>query len=290
MYLPVWRLLRNFGLLNFKAMKKTIFITGASSGIGRATAELFFAKGWNVVATMRSPDKERGFVESERLSILTLDVENPESIRAAVGAAVKRFGAIDVLVNNAGFAVIGVFESSRRDQVRKQFAVNVFGLIDVTCAVLPHLRANGGGVIINLSSYGGLAALPMGSLYNSTKFAVEGLSEALALELAGVKIAVKLIEPGAIATNFRNNIDRIDSHIPDYERLESNFWGRHASLTEPLKKAGVEEVAETIYGAATDGEKRLRYVVGEDAQFFIDRKFNTPESEYLTRMQDYFHS
>jgi NAD(P)-dependent dehydrogenase (short-subunit alcohol dehydrogenase family) len=146
------------------------------------------------------------------------------------------------------------------------------------------------GTIINLSSYGGLVALPMGSLYNSTKFAVEGLSESLALELAGLKIAVKLVEPGAIATNFRDNIDLIGSEIPGYEKLVANFWGRHARLTEALQKASAADVAATIFRAATDGENRLRYVVGDDAQFFIDRKFRTPESAYLTQMQEYFHS
>ena len=290
MYMSGDLLLLNFGVLNFITMSKTVFITGASSGIGRATAELFLAKGWNVAATMRSPGKEEQFRNSGQLLVTELDVERPDSIRAAVQAAIGQFGAIDVLVNNAGYAVIGVFESSRREQVRKQFAVNVFGLIDVTCAVLPHMRGSGGGAIINLSSYGGLAALPMGSLYNSTKFAVEGLSESLALELAGLKIAVKLVEPGAIATNFRNNIDLIGSEIPDYEKLAANFWVRHARLTEDLHKASAAEVAATIFQAATDGENRLRYVVGDDAQFFIDRKFRTSESAYLAQMQEYFHS
>lgn len=271
-------------------MAKTVFITGASSGIGRATARYFRDKGWNVVATMRSPEKETELVSGERLLVTALDVEQPDSIRQAVKAGIDTFGSIDVLVNNAGYAVIGIFESSTPEQVARQFRVNVFGLMDVTRALLPQFRANGGGTIINLSSYGGLVSLPMGSLYNSTKFAVEGLSESLSHELSGLRIAVKLVEPGSIATNFRNNIDLIKNEIPAYDKLISAFWGRHAALTEKLPKSSAEDVAATIYRAATDGELRLRYVIGEDAQFFIDRKFKSEESAYQKNVQDYFNS
>jgi NAD(P)-dependent dehydrogenase (short-subunit alcohol dehydrogenase family) len=120
----------NFAVLNFMTMSKTIFITGASSGIGRATAELFLAKGWNVAATMRSPEKEEQFKNSEQMQVTALDVERPDSIRAALGAAVDQFGAIDVLVNNAGYAVIGVFEGSRRDDHQSFFLWRVGGIAD----------------------------------------------------------------------------------------------------------------------------------------------------------------
>ncbi len=263
-------------------MAKTVLITGASSGIGKAAADLFLEKGWNVIATMRKPV----LTSSGQLLVLPMDVEEASSIKNAVKAGIDAFGRIDVLVNNAGYAVIGIFESSTEEQVRKQYAVNVFGLMNVTREVLPYLRANGEGVIVNISSYGGLAALPIATIYNSSKFAVEGFSEALAHELAHLNIAVKVVEPGSIATNFRSNADIIRNEIPDYEKLTSVFMQQHAKMTEGTKKATVQDVAAIIYGAATDGEKRIRYVAGEDAQFFIDQKFQASEAEYLQKMYD----
>lgn len=271
-------------------MANTVFITGASSGIGRATAKQFLAQGYNVVATMRNPQNEKEFTNSTNMLVQAMDVEDEASINNAVKEAINKFGSIDVLVNNAGYAVVGVFESSNPQQVKKQFEVNVFGLMNVTRKVLPHMRANGKGVIVNLSSYGGLVALPMGSLYNSTKFAVEGLSESLAHELSGLNIAVKLIEPGAIATNFRSNIDLINSDIPGYEKLTTTFWQKHAALTENLPKASAEDVANVIYTAATDNSRQLRYTAGKDAEFFINRKFSSNEAEYFTALHEYFNS
>jgi len=269
-------------------MKRTVLITGSSSGFGKETAKLFQKNGWNVIATMRSPENEQELNTLENVLVTKLDVQHIDSIQKAINAGIHAFGRIDVLVNNAGYGVIGIFESSTEEQVRKQFEINVFGLMDVTREVLPHFRAKGKGVIINVSSYGGRVALPTGSLYNASKFAVEGFSESLSHELAGLHISVKLIEPGGVATNFRNSLDLINNEIADYEALTSSFWQLHAKLTEQLKKASAEDVAMSIYEAATDGKQKLWYVVGEDAQYFIDRKFNTPEEVYIKQMKDYF--
>src|ERR1700744_1454487 len=185
-------------------MKKTVLITGTSSGFGKESAKLFQKNGWNVIATMRSPEKEEELTQLEDVWVTRLDVQDAGSIEKIITGGIDRFGRIDALVNNAGYALIGAFESATRDQIGRQYAVNVFGLMDVTQAILPHFRGNGGGAIINVSSFGGIVALPFCSLYNSSKFAVEGFSEALSQELAPHNIAVKLVEPGGVQTNFRN--------------------------------------------------------------------------------------
>jgi short-subunit dehydrogenase len=269
-------------------MAKTVLITGASSGIGKETAKLFQKNGWNVIATMRSPEKEQDLTQLANVMVIGLDVQDFESIQKSVKAGADKFGSIDALVNNAGYGLMGVFESAKREQIKKQYAVNVFGLMDTTQAVLPYLRASGGGAIINISSFGGVVALPFGSLYNSTKFAVEGLSEALSHELAPLNIVVKILEPGSIATNFRNGLEMIKNEIPSYNPIMASFFGRFSKTTEHLPKAKAEDVAETIYKATTDGKVQLRYVVGEDAQFYVDCKMKNSDGEFVELMRDYF--
>jgi NAD(P)-dependent dehydrogenase (short-subunit alcohol dehydrogenase family) len=269
-------------------MANTVLITGASSGFGKATAMAFQQKGWQVIATMRSPDKEEELTKLKNILVERLDVQDPTSIKEALEAGIKKFGNINTLVNNAGYGTIGVFESATPDQIKNQFEVNVFGLMQVTQAVLPYLRKNGYGTIINISSFGGITAMPFGSIYNSSKFAVEGLSEALSFELSALNIAVKLIEPGSSATNFRNGAQLIKNEIPAYAPLFAQLFARFAKAAESQRKATPEEVAATIYQAATDGKTQLRYVVGDDAQFFIDLKTKTPEPEFIRSMLDYF--
>ena len=183
-----------------------IVITGASSGIGKATARLFVDKGWNVVATMRNPAAEKDLKESARLKLVALDVQDPAGPKAAVAEAIKAFGRIDVWLNNAGYGAFGPVEAGTPEQIRRQFDVNVFGLIACVQAVAPHFRANKAGVLINVSSIGGIMTVPAFSVYNATKFAVEGLSEGLWYELGSFGIRVKVIEPGAIKTEFRRSL------------------------------------------------------------------------------------
>jgi NAD(P)-dependent dehydrogenase (short-subunit alcohol dehydrogenase family) len=269
-------------------MSKTIIITGASSGFGRETAKLFQGKGWNVVATMRSPENEQELSELENVLVTRLDVQDPESIQNAVQEAIQHFGSIDVLVNNAGFGLMGVFESATPEQIQKQYAVNVFGLMNVTRAVLPQMRQQGSGTIINMSSFGGQIGLPLGTLYNSSKFAVEGFSESLSHEVSTLGISVKIIEPGAVATNFRTGIEMIKNEVPAYIPIMTNFFARYQPTTAHLPKASSEDVAQTIYDAATDDKAQLRYVIGEDAQFHIDTKFKNSDPEFIKIMRDRF--
>jgi len=248
---------------------KTIVITGASSGIGKAAARLFLDKGWNVAATMRNPSLEKDLIESPRLKLLALDVQDPEGPKRAVEQAIKVFGGIDVWLNNAGYSAFGPVEAGTREQIRRQFDVNVLGLIACVQAVLPHFRERRAGVLINVSSVGGIMTVPAYSVYNSTKFAVEGLSEGLWHEVAAFGIKVKVIEPGAIKTDFGGRSqDRWDiSAFPDYVAFMEKV---RATRDRYVQNSSTPElVAEVIYEAATDRSDRMRYAAGSDARRFI---------------------
>jgi NAD(P)-dependent dehydrogenase (short-subunit alcohol dehydrogenase family) len=252
---------------------KTIVVTGASSGIGKATANLFGQKGWNVVATMRNPTTEKDLVETDRLKLVALDVQDPASVRAGAAAAISAFGRVDAWLNNAGFGAFGPVEAGSRAQVQRQFDVNFFGLIECVQAIAPHFRANGAGVLINVSSFGGLMTVPGYSVYNSSKFAVEGLSEGLWYELGTFGIKVKLIEPGAIKTEFGGRSrDAWDiSAVPDY----ASFMEKVISTRDKYIQSspGPEIVANAIFDAATDESDRLRYLVGSEARFWAIRRW-----------------
>lgn len=265
---------------------KTVFITGASSGIGKAAALLFAARGWNVAAGMRTPDET--FENEKNIFVVRIDVTQSASIQNAVAESIERFGSIDALVNSAGYGLMGVFESADLQQIKNQYEVNVFGLMDVTQRVLPYMRKNGSGSIINLSSFGGIIALPFGSFYNSSKFAVEGFSESLSHEVSSFNIKVKIIEPGSIATNFRNNIDMVVGDIPAYKTLMESFFPRFLKMTEDIPKNTAADVAETIYQASTDGNDILRYVSGADAQFYIDLKRKNNDEAFIQDIRYHF--
>lgn len=267
-------------------MKKTVLITGASSGFGKASAKLFQNQGWNVIAAMRSPEKEEELKDSENLLLVKLDVTDLESIKKSVEQGLEKFSTIDVLINSAGYGLIGVFESSDETQIQKQFEVNVFGLMNMTKAILPAMRKQKSGVIVNISSFGGVTASPFTSLYNSSKFAVEGFSEALYFELSSFGISVKIVEPGSVATNFRNGMEMIQNTIEDYNQELASFIPKFTKRTEHVSNATTEEVANTIFEAATDDQSRLRYSIGEDAKFYIDLKNQNSEEDFLRLMQE----
>lgn len=267
---------------------KTIFITGASSGFGKETAKLFQSRGWNIIATMRSPEKEQELNQLENILLVELDVQNNESIKAAVQKGLEKFGRIDALLNNAGYAVMGVFESSTEEQVRDQFDVNVFGMMRTTQAILPYMRKNAKGVIVNISSVAGRVGLPFASIYESSKFAVEGFSEALNFELNSLGIKVKIIEPGSSQTNFGNSRKTTGNEIADYKPLLAKFFGNYPKKTAHCKTATPQKVAETIYNAVIDESSKLRYIIGEDCQFFVDTKEKNSEEGYIKSIQTFF--
>jgi NAD(P)-dependent dehydrogenase (short-subunit alcohol dehydrogenase family) len=270
---------------------KTIFITGASTGIGRATVKHFAERGWNVAATMRSPERETEFSSLDNVLVLRLDVEQEDTIHSALAEAVGRFGKIDVLLNNAGYGTMGLIEAATEEQIRRQFEVNVFGLIRMTKAMLPHFRSHQEGMLINVSSMAGRVTFPTMSLYHSSKFAVEGFSESISYELASQNIQVKLIEPGAIRTDFggRSMEFFFNDALTDYRPFTTAFRNKLSEMEkQPSYASPPEIVAETIYQAATDGTNQFRYVVGEDAKMLIHMKENTDETEYLTNIAQHF--
>jgi NAD(P)-dependent dehydrogenase (short-subunit alcohol dehydrogenase family) len=243
-------------------MSKTVLITGASSGIGRSTAKYFATRGWNVVATMRHPEAEQELTALPGVLVVDLDVQRPATIARALQAGIARFGHLDALVNNAGYGQFGVFEAISDEQARQQFEVNVFGVMNVTRAVLPHFRERGQGTILNVSSGTGRVTLPLISLYAASKFALEGFSEALALELATLHIAVKIIEPGGTDTNFtKAAITAYDPLLPAYNPFMEAAGKMYQALGSEASTPA-EEVAAVIYAAATDNTDTLRYAVG----------------------------
>lgn len=264
-------------------MKKTILITGSSTGIGRSTVLKFQQEGWNVIATMRTPEKETELNALDNVLVTRLDVQDYDSIEKAIGSGIEKFGKIDVVLNNAGYGLMGTFESINRDSIQRQYDVNVFGLMDVTRAMLPHFRANKAGMFINVSSIGGKMTFPLISVYHSTKFAVEGFSESLHYELASTGIEVKIIEPGAIATDFgsRSMDFQHDENLTDYNEAVGAFSKAMESLGNPENQSKPGLVADVIYGAATDGTSKMRYRAGADAEQFLDARNSMDDEAFF---------
>lgn len=267
-------------------MVQTVLITGASSGIGKSTARLFQAKGWNVVATMRSPEQETELNTLANCFVTRLDVTDSDTIDSAVASTIARYGQIDVLVNNAGYGAFGPLEAFSLDRIERQFSTNVIGLLAVTKAVLPNFRARKNGVIINISSIGGRISFPFGALYHGTKFAVEGITEALQFELEAIGVRVKLIEPGSIKTDFRTrSVDQaVDPSISEYLTITKRRT--NSAQTTNSVPATPEMVANYILQAAMDNSLRLRYVVGEDAERYIALRQKLDDEDFYAAIKD----
>ena len=269
------------------SMSQTVLITGSSTGIGRETARLFQARGWNVIATMRTPESESELDRLDNVRVLRLDVTDEASIRDAVAEGVRAFGSIDVLINNAGFGAYGPLEATSLETIRRQFDTNVVGLLAVTRAVVPHMRSRGRGTIVNISSMGGRVAFPLGSLYHGSKFAVEGLTEALSYELGAIGVRVKLVEPGMTKSDFgsRSLVFSSDDTMPEYAALVKGTVEAFATLPS----AETSDVAETIFDAATDDGDRLRYPSGNDAKMFIDMRREQDDETFAQSLKRMFN-
>ncbi|HEX8349082.1 MAG TPA: SDR family oxidoreductase [Hymenobacter sp.] len=262
-------------------MTKTVLITGASSGIGKATAIYFASRGWQVAATMRSPQLEHDLNKIAGITLYQLDVTDEQAIHRTITKAITDFGHIDALVNNAGYGTIGAFEASTAAEVQQQFDVNDFGLMNVTRALLPHLRANGRGHIINVGSMGGRLTFPLYSVYHATKWAVDGFSESLMYELSPLGLRVKLIEPGLIKTEFqgRSEFQFKAKDLPAYDTYTASLLQQYHKASQSAP--GPEIVAKAIFQAATDSSSRLRYVAGNQARLLLTLKRLLPERWYF---------
>ena len=239
---------------------RTVLITGCSSGYGLETARHFHTKGWNVIATMRTP-REGLLPRSDRLRVLALDVTNPDSIAAAVDAA----GPIHVLVNNAGIGALGAFEATPMATVRELFETNTFGVMAMTQAVLSQFRTRRAGVVVNVTSSVTLSRMPLVAAYTATKMAIAGFTASLALELEAFNVRVKLVEPGyGPTTRFTSNGgSRMAGLIPEpYEPFAQRVF---AAVAQPTAVTTERDVAEVVWRAATDETGQLRFPAGPDA-------------------------
>ncbi|WP_118953354.1 SDR family oxidoreductase [Taibaiella helva] len=239
---------------------KTIFITGASSGLGKATAKLFAAKGWNVIATMRKPEQETELAQIANITLLPLDVTNPQQVKNTVQQALS-MDDIDVVFNNAGYGLMGPLEAISDEQIVRQFDTNVLGVIRVTQAFIPYFREKGQGLFLTTTSIGGHITFPFSSLYHATKWALEGWSESMAFELRKIGVGTKTIAPGGILTDFIGRSLDFTPHPAYQQWTDSLFAGidQHQFSTADL-------IAAVVYEAATDGKDQLVYLAGTDAE------------------------
>ncbi|MCO5972031.1 SDR family oxidoreductase [Actinoallomurus soli] len=250
------------------------FITGTSTGLGRAIADAALARGERVVATARDPQTVKDLVERapELVRAVALDVTDPAQVAAAVGTAIEEFGRIDVLVNNAGHGLIGALEELSDEQIDAVLATNVLGVIGVTRAVLPHMRARRRGHIVQMSSVGGAVGNPGHAIYATSKFALEGMSEALAGEVGPLGIRVTIVEPGPFRTDFAGRSMRFADPIDDYRDTPAGALRQRFSAQDGVQPNDPAKAAEAIIKAVDDEDSPLRLPLGPEAVERIRRK------------------
>jgi len=267
--------------------KKVALVTGSSSGMGYETAIMLARAGIHTYASMRNLKKSKTIIEIAStenlpLQVVQLDVNDDSSVKVAIDKIVKEKERIDVLVNNAGYGLFGCVEDISLEEIKAQFETNFFGVIRVTQLVLPLMRKQRSGTIVNISSVGGRIGLPVLSAYQSTKFALEGLSESISYELEPFGIRVVIIEPGVIRTNIMNSSSLAkkarDPKSPYYsqiQKVKSHFKSMMENESSPP-----EEVAKVILKALTSENPQLRYTVGRDADTMIQARVNMPEKQF----------
>jgi NAD(P)-dependent dehydrogenase (short-subunit alcohol dehydrogenase family) len=261
---------------------KTIFITGASTGLGKATAKLFASKGWKVIATMRNPEKEKDLNAIGNITLLPLDVTNLAQIKETMQKAIAS-GNIDVVFNNAGYGLMGPLESTTDEQLIRQLNTNVLGVIRVTQAFIPYFREKGKGLFIATTSIGGLITFPFSSVYHATKWALEGWSESMAFELKKIGVGIKTVSPGGIKTDFLSRSADMASH-PAYQKwVDKMFSGLNEDHFTPA-----EQIAAVVYEAATDGADKLRYLAGEDAKAMYGQRLQVGDEAFRKEMEQTF--
>ena len=271
-------------------------ITGSSSGIGFETSLLLARNGIYTYATMRNLSKSQEILDITKkeclpLKVLTLDVTDEKSTQKAIDMVMHEQNRIDILVNNAGYSLVGALEQISMDEIKEEFETNFFGIIKLIQKVLPLMRKQRSGRIINVSSLAGRIGLPIASAYVSSKFALEGLSESLKYEVQDFGIYVILIEPGVIKTNFIKNL-KIGKQVITSENGDVNTSSAdlpYAEITQKRisafkprfeKGSSAKEVADTILEAVTSDKPKFRYIVGQDASKLMDIRKNTSDEEF----------
>lgn len=264
-------------------MQKSIFITGASSGLGKAAAKLFQEKGWKVIATMRNPENELN--QLENITLLPLDVTNASQISETVKKVLDTH-PVDVVLNNAGYGLIGPLEAFTNEQIGHQINTNLLGVINVSKAFVSHFREKRAGMFINVTSTFGLLSYPTCSVYSATKFAVDGFSEGLAYELAQFGIQVKVVAPGGMQTDFASRSMDAATHEAYQQLIAKVSEGYSAEQVGNFTKA--EDVAEVIFNAATDGKNQFRYVAGNDAITLYNERNEIGTEEQFRKIREQF--
>jgi len=266
--------------------QKVAVVTGSSSGIGHEIALILARNGFLTYATMRDLQKNsklKSIKDEENLPLefIQLDVTDENSVRTAVQKIYDDVGRIDMLINNAGYGLTGAFEDLSIDEIKTQFETNFYGLIRTTQAILPIMRKQKSGTIVNMSSGAGRFGFPMGSAYVSTKFAVEGLSESLSYEVEPFGIRVILIEPGMIKTNFSNasimakkSIDPNSSYAPLMKNMQTGFNKLLENASSP------QLVAQITLDAMTSDKPNLRYLAGKDVEQWVEAKKKMSDEEF----------
>lgn len=265
--------------------KKTILITGASTGLGKATAKLFLSKGWNVIATMRNPDKETELNELPNVVLLPLDVTKMAQIHATVQKALD-LGPVDVVFNNAGYGLVGAVESHSEQQIRAQFDTNFFGTLEVIRAFIPYFRKQQKGLFINTTSLCGLVSNPQSAVYNASKWALQGLAESMSYDLAQFGIGIKNVAPGGIKTEFMKGMQVTEDKAYETtmtKMMEGFNDGTLMEFTEP------EAIAEVVYQAATDNKDQLTYPAGNDAVRLYAKRLSEGPEAYRINLTKYLN-
>lgn len=265
---------------------KTIFITGTSTGLGKAAVQLFHSQGWNVIATMRDTSKAKDLEQLEGVTILQLDITKPDEIASAVAKATV-IANIDVVLNNAAYGAIGPLESVTDDQLLKQVDTNLLGAIRVTQAFLPHFREKRSGLFINVTSIAGLVTFPFASLYHAVKWGLKGWSEGMSYELAPFGVGIKTVAPGFIRTAFAANVEYTVTE--PYQKAMDHFTGVTAGMMDPNSSGSTaEEVATVIYEAVTDGKDQIHYIAGNDSKSMYERRLEVGEEASVKEMTALF--
>jgi NAD(P)-dependent dehydrogenase (short-subunit alcohol dehydrogenase family) len=259
------------------------FITGTNKGMGAEIAKEALSKGYKVVATARNSESARQILgNSPNLLIVSLDITNDEQVQSAVTAAVNRFGRIDVLVNNAGYALLGFFEEMSESLIRQQMETNVFGTMKVTRAVLPIMRKQGSGMIVVFSSTSGIRAVGGSSIYSASKFALEGWTEGLNADLKPFGIRCLLVEPGPFRTDFANfetSLKFTDIEIDDYKEQREALYKTFSSLHQN-QPGDPAKLARALMPVVNASNPPLRFLAGKAAVNAVDQYFVARAEEY----------
>jgi len=271
--------------------QKVAVVTGCSSGIGHEISLILARNGFTTYATMRNLQKGsdlKSIAEDEKLPLhfTQLDVTDENSVKRAIQTIYDEAGRIDLLVNNAGYGLTGAFEDLSIDEIKTQYETNVFGLIRTTQAVLPIMRKQRSGLIVNISSGAGRFGFPTGSAYVSTKFAVEGLTESMSYEVEPFGIKVILIEPGMIKTNFFNSSVLAKKSKDPNSPYAPLMTGMKNSIDKVMENASTPQyVAEVVFDAVTNENPKLRYLAGKDVEQWVDAKKKMSDEDFVNMMK-----